>query len=177
MRRLAILFCGLLLAASLAACGQGDPGSVSGAAGSVPAEGSSAPEGSASSGAGLEEPSALSPSALAGKTGPGPQMMEMQVFVQKDSGAEEGYEPTIRLLENGNFELSLYLYDGTAILSGTYAEEGDGYVLTPAESTAQGFMASGAGEIRLTKTEGGVVYSGEQLGVTVDGAEFLAQEG
>ena len=172
MKRIASLFCGLLLAASLTACGSpaGEPGSSGPTSGgessavgesSAPAESSALVSGSTS---------------LPGVTGPGPQLMEMKVFVQKDSGAEEGYEPTVRLLENGNFEFSLYLYDGTAFLSGTYAEEGDSYALTVTESSAQGFAASDVGEIRLTKTETGVTYSGEQIGVTCDGAEFAAAD-
>ena len=171
MKRITAIMCGLFLAASLAACGQGsgETSSASVSAGGVSSRESSVQE---------SVPAQSGPSSsLAGKIGPGPQVMEAQVFVQKNSGAEEGYEPTIRLLENGSFEFSLYLYDGTAFLSGTYAEEGEDYVLTPTESTAQGFAASDVGEIRLSKTEGGVTYSGEQLGVTADGAEFAAEEG
>lgn len=124
-----------------------------------------------SSSSGAEESS----NTIIDNTGPGPQVMEMEVFVQQESDAQEGYEPTIRLLENGNFELSLFLYDGVATLSGTYTEEESSYVLTVTESSAQGFAASEVDDIILEKTDDGVIYTGRQIGVTFDGAVFKAQ--
>lgn len=95
------------------------------------------------------------------------------VLTQQDSGAEAGYEPTITLYPDGTFALFASFYDGSVTISGTYAQEGDGYVLTPTDSTAQGTAGSDVGEITLTPSGGGFAYSGGQLGATYDGAVFL----
>ena len=58
-------------------------------------------------------------------------------------------------------------------IPGPHAQEGDGYVLTPTDSTAQGTAGSDVGEITLTPSGGGFAYSGGQLGATYDGAVFL----
>ena len=92
---------------------------------------------------------------------------------QQDSGAEAGDEPTITLYPDGTFALFASFYDGSVTISGTYAQEGDGYVLTPTDSTAQGTAGSDVGEITLTPSGGGFAYSGGQLGATYDGAVFL----
>ena len=54
-----------------------------------------------------------------------------------------------------------------------YVPEGDGHVLTPTDSTAQGTAGSDVGEITLTPSGSGFAYSGGQLGATYDGAVFL----
>ena len=95
------------------------------------------------------------------------------VLTQQDSGAEAGYEPTITLYPDGTFALFASFYDGSVTISGTYAQEGDGYVLTPTDSTAQGTAGSDVGEITLTPSGSGFAYSGGQLGATYDGAVFL----
>ena len=92
-----------------------------------------------------------------------------------ENGAEAGYEPTFTLYPEGTFELSATFYDGTATITGTYVEEGDGYVLTPGESTAQGVVGSDVGQMTLTAGEEGYAYSGGQLGLTFDGASFLPE--
>lgn len=94
------------------------------------------------------------------------------VLVQEDSGAEPGAEPTVTLYPDGTFALTAFFYDGTASITGTYVQQGEGYVLTPLESTAQGTEGSDVGEIILTPQDGGFAYGGEQLGVTYDGAVF-----
>ena len=72
-----------------------------------------------------------------------------------DSGAEEGYEPTVRLLEKRDFEFSAFCYDGTVRLTGTYTEEEDAYLLKPeATSAPEGAVGSELTEIRLEKAEG-----------------------
>ena len=78
------------------------------------------------------------------------------VLTQKDSGAEAGYEPTFTLYSEGTFELSATFYDGTATITGTYVEEGDSYVLTPGESTAQGVVGSDVGQMTLTAGGSGI---------------------
>ena len=95
------------------------------------------------------------------------------MLTQQDSGAEAGYEPTITLYPDGTFALFASFYDGSVTISGTYAQEGDGYVLIPTDSTAQGTAGSDVGEITLTPSGGGFAYSGGQLGATYDGAVFL----
>ena len=77
----------------------------------------------------------------------------------------------------GTFELSATFYDGTATITGTYVEEGDSYVLTPGESTAQGVVGSDVGQMTLTAGEEGYAYSGGQLGLTYDGAVFSPSQG
>ena len=79
-------------------------------------------------------------------------------------GPRRGYEPTITLYPDGTFALFASFYDGSVTISGTYAQEGDGYVLTPTDSTAQGTAGSDVGEITLTPSGGGFAYSGGQLG-------------
>ena len=70
---------------------------------------------------------------------------------------------------DGTFALFASFYDGSVTISGTYAQEGDGYVLTPTDSTAQGTAGSDVGEITLTPSGSGFAYSGGQLGATYDG--------
>lgn len=167
LKRLVALLCGVLLAAFLTACGS------RGEAGNSPAVSEkakvsweeSSPDSRAASKA---ETLSSQPESEASQAG------EALTFVQKESGAEAGYEPTVRLFPDGTFTFSVYLYDGTATLTGVYTDKGDDYLLTVTESTAQGFAAGTAGEICFTKAGESVFYSGEQLGVTADGAEFAA---
>ena len=56
-------------------------------------------------------------------------------------------------------------------------EEGDSYVLTPGESTAQGVVGSDVGQMTLTAGEEGYAYSGGQLGLTYYGAVFSPSQG
>lgn len=91
---------------------------------------------------------------------------------QQESGAEAGYEPRVTLYADGTFEMFASFYDGAATISGNYTQEGDGYVLTPTESTAQGVMGSDVGEMTFSPEEQGYAYSGDQLGLTYDGAVF-----
>ena len=69
------------------------------------------------------------------------------MLTQQDSGAEAGYEPTITLYPDGTFALFASFYDGSVTISGTYAQEGDGYVLTPTDSTAQARLAATWGRL------------------------------
>ena len=168
-KRLYALLCACLLGLCLSACG-GQDGTPSAApqsqesqaalpqSQSLPEE-SPASEAPASSGAQSEGEQSAQEAAL--------------VLVQQDSGAEAGYEPTITLYPDGTFALFASFYDGSVTISGTYAQEGDGYVLTPTDSTAQGTAGSDVGEITLTPSGGGFAYSGGQLGATYDGAVFL----
>ena len=142
-RRVCLTLCGAALALALAACGGANPT------------------------AGAEsQPSLVSSQAESSQ-------QESSVLTQQDSGAEAGYEPTITLYPDGTFALFASFYDGSVTISGTYAQEGDGYVLTPTDSTAQGTAGSDVGEITLTPSGGGFAYSGGQLGATYDGAVFL----
>lgn len=97
------------------------------------------------------------------------------VLVQQDFGAEAGYEPTLTLYQDGSFQLAATFYDGTALITGTYIQEGGAYVLAPTESTAQGVAGSDVGEMRLSPSGEGYTYSGGQLGLTFDGASFLPE--
>ena len=150
-RRVCLTLCGAALALALAACGGANP---TAGAESQPSLVSSQAESSQQ-----ESASSAAEGAL--------------VLTQQDSGAEAGYEPTITLYPDGTFALFASFYDGSATISGTYAQEGDGYVLTPTDSTAQGTAGSDVGEITLTPSGGGFAYSGGQLGATYDGAVFL----
>lgn len=150
-RRVCLTLCGAALALALAACGGANP---TAGAESQPSLVSSQAESSQG-----ESASSAAEGAL--------------VLTQQDSGAEAGYEPTITLYPDGTFALFASFYDGSVTISGTYAQEGDGYVLTPTDSTAQGTAGSDVGEITLTPSGGGFAYSGGQLGATYDGAVFL----
>lgn len=145
-RRVCLTLCGAALALALAACGGANP---TAGAESQPSLVSSQGESASSAAEGA------------------------LVLTQQDSGAEAGYEPTITLYPDGTFALFASFYDGSVTISGTYAQEGDGYVLTPTDSTAQGTAGSDVGEITLTPSGGGFAYSGGQLGATYDGAVFL----
>ena len=163
-RRVCLTLCGAALALALAACGGENP-----------------PAGTES------QPSLVSSQAESSQQAtPQPRQAEPSqgesassaaegalVLTQQDSGAEAGYEPTITLYPDGTFALFASFYDGSVTISGTYAQEGDGYVLTPTDSTAQGTAGSDVGEITLTPSGGGFAYSGGQLGATYDGAVFL----
>ena len=163
-RRVCLTLCGAALALALAACGGENP-----------------PAGTES------QPSLVSSQAESSQQAtPQPRQAEPSqgesassaaegalVLTQQDSGAEAGYEPTITLYPDGTFALFASFYDGSVTISGTYAQEGDGYVLTPTDSTAQGTAGSDVGEITLTPSGSGFAYSGGQLGATYDGAVFL----
>lgn len=173
-RRILVLCCGLAMALTLTACG-GTQGNTSSAGESQAVETSSQVESSQPQlkpeprTAEIPQESQQEESASTGAA-------EVLALVQEESGAEAGYEPRITLFEDGTFQFFVCYYDGTSTVSGTYVENGGAYVLTPTGDTAQGTGASGAGEMELTPSGEGYVYSGEQRGLTCDGAVFLSEE-
>lgn len=170
-KRLYALLCACLLSLCLSACGGQDE--VSSAAPqsqeseAAPPQSQSLPE---------ESPASEAP-ASSGAQSEGEQSSQeaVLVLVQQDSGAEAGYEPTLTLYQDGSFQLAATFYDGTALITGTYIQEGGAYVLAPTESTAQGVAGSDVGEMRLSPSGEGYTYSGGQLGLTFDGASFLPE--
>lgn len=168
-RRVCLMLCGAALALALAACGGENP---TAGAESQPSLVSSQAESSQqeSSPQATPQPRQAEPSQGESASSAAEGAL---VLTQQDSGAEAGYEPTITLYPDGTFALFASFYDGSVTISGTYAQEGDGYVLTPTDSTAQGTAGSDVGEITLTPSGGGFAYSGGQLGATYDGAVFL----
>lgn len=168
-RRVCLTLCGAALALALAACGGENP---TAGTESQPSLVSSQAESSQqeSSGQATPQPRQAEPSQGESASSAAEGAL---VLTQQDSGAEAGYEPTITLYPDGTFALFASFYDGSVTISGTYAQEGDGYVLTPTDSTAQGTAGSDVGEITLTPSGGGFAYSGGQLGATYDGAVFL----
>lgn len=90
-------------------------------------------------------------------------------------GRRRATTPTLTLYQDGSFQLAATFYDGTALITGTYTQEGGAYVLAPTESTAQGVAGSDVGEMRLSPSGEGYTYSGGQLGLTFDGASFLPE--
>lgn len=174
-RRVCLMLCGAALALALAACGGENP---TAGAESQPSLVSSQAESSqqessqqeSSQQAATPQPRQAEPSQGESASSAAEGAL---VLTQQDSGAEAGYEPTITLYPDGTFALFASFYDGSVTISGTYAQEGDGYVLTPTDSTAQGTAGSDVGEITLTPSGGGFAYSGGQLGATYDGAVFL----
>ena len=165
----------LLLCAGLSACGsQGEPSTGSSTVSVSSAEETSSQpelrwESRTVEGEAPMEASAAEPAEESAQE-------EALMLVQQDSGMEAGGEPAITLHQDGSFTLNAVFYDGAATISGTYAQQGEGYVLTPLESTAQGPEGSQVGEITLTPQDSGFVYGGEQLGVTFDGAVFLPSQ-
>ena len=168
-RRVCLTLCGAALALALTACGGENP---TAGTESQPSLVSSQAESSQqeSSGQATPQPRQAEPSQGESASSAAEGAL---VLTQQDSGAEAGYEPTITLYPDGTFALFASFYDGSVTISGTYAQEGDGYVLTPTDSTAQGTAGSDVGEITLTPSGGGFAYSGGQLGATYDGAVFL----
>lgn len=168
-RRVCLTLCGAALALALAACGGENP---TAGTESQPSLVSSQAESSQqeSSGQATPQPRQAEPSQGESASSAAEGAL---VLTQQDSGAEAGYEPTITLYPDGTFALFASFYDGSVTISGTYAQEGDGYVLTPTDSTAQGTAGSDVGEITLTPSGSGFAYSGGQLGATYDGAVFL----
>lgn len=168
-RRVCLTLCGAALALALAACGGANP---TAGTESQPSLVSSQAESSQqeSSTQATHQPRQAEPSQGESASSAAEGAL---VLTQQDSGAEAGYEPTITLYSDGTFALFASFYDGSVTISGTYAQEGDGYVLTPTDSTAQGTAGSDVGEITLTPSGGGFAYSGGQLGATYDGAVFL----
>lgn len=158
-RRVCLMLCGAALALALAACG-----------GANPTAGAESQPSLVSSQAATPQPRQAEPSQGESASSAAEGAL---VLTQQDSGAEAGYEPTITLYPDGTFALFASFYDGSVTISGTYAQEGDGYVLTPTDSTAQGTAGSDVGEITLTPSGSGFAYSGGQLGATYDGAVFL----
>lgn len=168
-RRVCLMLCGAALALALTACGGENP---TAGTESQPSLVSSQAESSQqeSSGQATPQPRQAEPSQGESASSAAEGAL---VLTQQDSGAEAGYEPTITLYPDGTFALFASFYDGSVTISGTYAQEGDGYVLTPTDSTAQGTAGSDVGEITLTPSGSGFAYSGGQLGATYDGAVFL----
>ena len=168
-RRVCLAVCGAALALALAACGGANP---TAGTESQPSLVSSQAESSQqeSSQQATPQPRQAEPSQGESASSAAEGAL---VLTQQDSGAEAGYEPTITLYPDGTFALFASFYDGSVTISGTYAQEGDGYVLIPTDSTAQGTAGSDVGEITLTPSGGGFAYSGGQLGATYDGAVFL----
>lgn len=168
-RRVCLTLCGAALALALAACGGENPTAGAESQPSlVSSQGESAQQ--ESSQQATPQPRQAEPSQGESASSAAEGAL---VLTQQDSGAEAGYEPTITLYPDGTFTLFASFYDGSVTISGTYAQEGDGYVLTPTDSTAQGTAGSDVGEITLTPSGGGFAYSGGQLGATYDGAVFL----
>lgn len=168
-RRVCLTLCGAALALALAACGGANP---TAGTESQPSLVSSQAESSQqeSSGQATPQPRQAEPSQGESASSAAEGAL---VLTQQDSGAEAGYEPTITLYPDGTFALFASFYDGSVTISGTYAQEGDSYVLTPTDSTAQGTAGSDVGEITLKPSGSGFAYSGGQLGATYDGAVFL----
>ena len=168
-RRVCLTLCGAALALALAACGGENP---TAGAESQPSLVSSQAESSQQESAQQATPQPRQAEPSQGESASSAAEGAL-VLTQQDSGAEAGYEPTITLYPDGTFALFASFYDGSVTISGTYAQEGDGYVLTPTDSTAQGTAGSDVGEITLTPSGSGFAYSGGQLGATYDGAVFL----
>lgn len=168
-RRVCLTLCGAALALALTACGGENP---TAGAESQPSLVSSQAESSQQESAQQATPQPRQAEPSQGESASSAAEGAL-VLTQQDSGAEAGYEPTITLYPDGTFALFASFYDGSVTISGTYAQEGDGYVLTPTDSTAQGTAGSDVGEITLTPSGGGFAYSGGQLGATYDGAVFL----
>lgn len=170
-KKITVLMAALLLCGAFAACGsQGEPSSSSSTVSvSAAGEESSQPE--------LRpEPRTVEGESSMESPVEESTQEEVLVLIQQDSGMEGGGEPTITLHQDGSFTLNAVFYDGAATISGTYAQQGESYVLTPLESTAQGAEGSQVGEITLTPQDGGFAYGGDQLGVTFDGAVFLPSQ-
>lgn len=168
-RRVCLTLCGAALALALAACGGANP---TAGAESQPSLVSSQAESAQQERFPQATPQPRQAEPSQGESASSAAEGAL-VLTQQDSGAEVGYEPTITLYPDGTFALFASFYDGSVTISGTYAQEGDGYVLTPTDSTAQGTAGSDVGEITLTPSGGGFAYSGGQLGATYDGAVFL----
>lgn len=164
-RRVCLTLCGAALALALAACGGENP-----TAGTESQPSLVSSQAESSQQAATPQPRQAEPSQGESASSAAEGAL---VLTQQDSGAEAGYEPTITLYPDGTFALFASFYDGSVTISGTYAQEGDGYVLTPTDSTAQGTAGSDVGEITLTPSGSGFAYSGGQLGATYDGAVFL----
>lgn len=168
-RRVCLTLCGAALALALAACGgENPPAGTESQPSLVSSQAESAQQ--ESSRQATPQPRQAEPSQGESASSAAEGAL---VLTQQDSGAEAGYEPTITLYPDGTFALFASFYDGSVTISGTYAQEGDGYVLTPTDSTAQGTAGSDVGEITLTPSGSGFAYSGGQLGATYDGAVFL----
>ena len=168
-RRVCLTLCGAALALALAACGGANPPAGTESQPSlVSSQAESAQQESAQQA--TPQPRQAEPSQGESASSAAEGAL---VLTQQDSGAEAGYEPTITLYPDGTFALFASFYDGSVTISGTYAQEGDSYVLTPTDSTAQGTAGSDVGEITLTPSGGGFAYSGGQLGATYDRAVFL----
>lgn len=168
-RRVCLAVCGAALALALTACGGANP---TAGAESQPSLVSSQAESAQQESAQQATPQPRQAEPSQGESASSAAEGAL-VLTQQDSGAEAGYEPTITLYPDGTFALFASFYDGSVTISGTYAQEGDGYVLTPTDSTAQGTAGSDVGEITLTPSGSGFAYSGGQLGATYDGAVFL----
>lgn len=168
-RRVCLTLCGAALALALTACGGENP---TAGTESQPSLVSSQAESSQQESAQQATPQPRQAEPSQGESASSAAEGAL-VLTQQDSGAEAGYEPTITLYPDGTFALFASFYDGSVTISGTYAQEGDGYVLTPTDSTAQGTAGSDVGEITLTPSGSGFAYSGGQLGATYDGAVFL----
>lgn len=98
-------------------------------------------------------------------------LLEDTTYTEKRT---DDLEPaTITLTPEGDFEFKLVMYDGMPVVIGTYELVNDTYVMTPFATTAANINIDQLGEISFKATADGLVYSGETIGETVSGAEFM----
>jgi len=94
-------------------------------------------------------------------------------YVQTNTTAEEGYEPALILnFEDNSFIFKASSYDGMVEMKGIFSAENDTYTLAVKETTALGGEMANIKELKFVKNGEDLSYSGEQVGITPDGAVF-----
>lgn len=89
-------------------------------------------------------------------------------YIQEGDGANA----ELTLFEDGTFSLRAVMYDGLPTITGTYTQTETAFVLVPVETNAQNIDLAQLGEMTLTKEGETLIYSGEELGITMEGATF-----
>ena len=102
------------------------------------------------------------------KTGSEQSEADGDLYVQNADGADV----KILLKPDGTFVFNPVMYDGMPEIKGTYEFDGSTYVLTPTESNAHNVDIESMGQITLEESSEGLVYSGAEIGVTIDGSIF-----
>jgi hypothetical protein len=97
-------------------------------------------------------------------------------FVQREAGggaatgSAKGYV-TLKTDDN-TFQMEFEMYDGYAVINGSYTEDDSAYTLTPESSEAFNLSVEDIGEIIFEKNGTELTYKGATIGETYEGAKF-----
>lgn len=158
MKRILIILCALMILGSLGAC-----------TGEVPSSAGSSVSSEESSDMHMQSSERSADDAASeGVSVPEESKPEGVMYVQPGDGADA----ELCLYEDGTFTFKVVMYDGIPELKGTYEDNGEAYILTVVESNSMALDIATLGDMRFEKSGDMLIYSGTEIGISVEGAEF-----